>query len=81
MAWCERDENRVDYLFGLPRNQRLTRIIGAPIQQARMLYQSTGKPTPYLRRVLAPNQKELVMRPRVVAKAEYYCRSFARPSA
>jgi len=43
MAWCEGDENRVDYLFGLARNQRLTRIIGAQMHQARLLHQSTGK--------------------------------------
>ena len=43
MAWCERDENRVDYLFGLARNQRLTRIIGAQMHQARLLHHSSGK--------------------------------------
>jgi len=43
MAWCERDENRVDYLFGLARNQRLGRIIGREMHQAHLLHQSTGK--------------------------------------
>jgi hypothetical protein len=31
------------YLFGLARNQRLGKIIGAQMQQARVLHQSTGK--------------------------------------
>jgi hypothetical protein len=41
MGWCE--ANRVDYLFGLARNQRLQKIIGAQMQQARLLHQSTAK--------------------------------------
>ena len=45
-AWCQRDENRVDYLFGLARNRRLTRIIGAQMHQAHLLHQTTGNPPP-----------------------------------
>ena len=41
MAWCE--ANHVDYVFGLARNQRLRRIIGAQMHQAHVLHQSTGK--------------------------------------
>jgi hypothetical protein len=37
MSWCE--SNRVDYLFGLARNKRLRRIIGAQMHQAQMLHQ------------------------------------------
>jgi hypothetical protein len=33
----------VDYLFGLARNRRLSRIIGAQMQQARALHQTTRK--------------------------------------
>jgi hypothetical protein len=40
MAWCE--QNHVDYVFGLQRNQRLRRIIGAEMHQAHMLHQTTG---------------------------------------
>jgi hypothetical protein len=43
MAWCEREENRVDYVFGMARNQRLQRIIGAQMQQARLAHRETGK--------------------------------------
>ena len=42
MGWCE--ANKVDYLFGLARNKRLQKIIGAQMQQARVLHQKTGKP-------------------------------------
>ena len=41
MSWCE--QNRVDYVFGLARNKRLARIIGAQMHQARLLHQSSGK--------------------------------------
>ena len=41
MAWCE--ANKVDYLFDLARNQRLSKRIGAQMEQARVLHQTTGK--------------------------------------
>jgi hypothetical protein len=40
MSWCE--NNRVDFVFGLARNQRLRRIIGAEMHQATQ--QWTGQP-------------------------------------
>ena len=42
MAWCE--DNRVDYLFGLARNQRLTAEIVAEIEAARIEAEASGKP-------------------------------------
>jgi len=71
MAWCERDENRVDYLFGLARNQRLTRIIGAHMHQARMLHQSTGKAARGFVEFSYQTKKSWSAARRVVAKAEY----------
>src|SRR5579864_4051973 len=71
MAWCERDENRVDYLFGLARNQRLTRIIGAQMHQARLLHQSTGKPARLFTEFSYQTKKSWSRARRVVAKAEY----------
>jgi hypothetical protein len=41
MGCCE--ANKVDYAFGLARNQRRREIIGKQMQQAQPLYQSTGK--------------------------------------
>jgi hypothetical protein len=42
MSWCE--ANRVDYVFGLTRNQRLRRIIGPQMWEATQQWGATGKP-------------------------------------
>ena len=42
MAWCE--EQRVDYLFGLAGNSRLTDAIEAELAWAAAEHQETGKP-------------------------------------
>jgi hypothetical protein len=42
MSWCE--NNRVDFVFGLARNRRLRKIIGAQMQQATQQWNQTGKP-------------------------------------
>jgi hypothetical protein len=39
MRWCE--EHRVDYVFGLARNQRLLRIIGKELHEAEALFEQT----------------------------------------
>ena len=42
MSWCE--ANGVDYVFGLARNQRLRRIIGAQLWEAKQRWSQSGKP-------------------------------------
>src|SRR5688572_9253353 len=42
MNWCE--NNGVDYLFGMARNQRLRRIIGQQMHEATLQWKQTGKP-------------------------------------
>jgi hypothetical protein len=42
MSWCE--NNGVDFVFGLARNQRLRKIIGAQMQEAAQQWNQTGKP-------------------------------------
>jgi hypothetical protein len=42
MSWCE--AKRVDYVFGLARNQRLRRIIGSQMWEATQQWCMTGKP-------------------------------------
>ena len=42
MSWCE--NNDVDYLFGMARNQRLRRIIGQQMHEATLQWEQTGKP-------------------------------------
>jgi len=41
MSWCE--NNGVDYLFGMARNQRLRRIIGQQMHEATLQWKQTGK--------------------------------------
>jgi hypothetical protein len=42
MSWCE--DNGVDFVFGLARNQRLRKIIGAQMHAATEQWNQTGKP-------------------------------------
>ncbi len=42
MSWCE--DQGVDFVFGLARNQRLRRIIGAQMWEATQQWAQTGKP-------------------------------------
>jgi hypothetical protein len=42
MSWCE--NNQVDYVFGMARNQRLRKIIGAQMHEATEQWQKSGEP-------------------------------------
>jgi len=42
MSWCE--NNGVEFVFGLARNQRLRKIIGAQMHEATQQWNQTGKP-------------------------------------
>jgi hypothetical protein len=42
MSWCE--NNSVDFVFGLARNRRLRKIIGAQMHAATQQWNQTGKP-------------------------------------
>jgi hypothetical protein len=41
MRWCE--QNKVDYVFGFARNERLRKLIAEPLQQAAALYAESRK--------------------------------------
>ena len=69
MAWCE--HNRVDYVFGLARNQRLRRIIGKQMQEAQVLHAATGKASRVFTEFNYETHKSWSRPRRVVAKAEY----------
>jgi hypothetical protein len=69
MAWCE--ANQTDFLFGLARNKRLVKIIGAEMQQARLEHQSTGKAARVFAGFDYRTHKSWTRARRVVAKAEY----------
>jgi hypothetical protein len=73
MSWCE--NNGVDFVFGLARNQRLRKMIGAQMHEATQQWSQTGKPA----RVFAEfdyqtrktNKSGWERKRRVVAKAEH----------
>ena len=70
MGWSE--QNHDDYVFGLARNKRLTKIIGAQMHQAHVLHQATG-----VKRLASSlssdyrTKKSWSCLRRVVAKAEF----------
>jgi hypothetical protein len=73
MRWCE--EHEVDYVFGLARNQRLRRIIGAEMHQARQQSEQTGRParvfTEFAYQTKRTKKGGWTNERRVVAKAEH----------
>jgi len=73
MSWCE--GNRVEYVFGLARNQRLRRIIGRAMWEATEQWNRTGQPSRVFtefRYQTRPTKKRGWDRERrVVAKAEH----------
>jgi hypothetical protein len=71
MAWCEQKENHVDYAFGLARNQRLAKIVGAQMHQAQLLHHTSGKAARVFTEFSYRTHKSWSCSRRVVAKAEY----------
>jgi len=69
MAWCE--QNHVDYVFGLQRNQRLRRIIGKQMHEAQVAHQGTGNAARIFSEFDYRTHKSWSCVRRVVAKAEY----------
>lgn len=71
MAWCEDEENQVDFLFGLARNQRLQKIIGRQMHEANREHAATGKAARVFTEFDYQTRKSWARPRRVVAKAEY----------
>ena len=71
MAWCEAEENRVDFLFGLARNQRLQKIIGKQMHAAKLTHAETGKAARVFTEFAYQTRTSWARPRRVVAKAEY----------
>jgi hypothetical protein len=69
MTWCE--QNAVDYVFGLARNARLQRAIGAELHAAKLESEATGRPARRFRELRYATQKSWSRTRRVVAKAEH----------
>ena len=69
MAWCE--ENRVDYLFGLAKNNRLTRILGKELHEAKRAFEVTRQPARVFQEFTYRTRKSWSRERRVVGKAEH----------
>jgi len=69
MAWC--DANRVDYLFGLARNDRLSAAIEAEMAEARAEAEQTGQPARRFRDFSWSTRESWSRERRVVGKAEW----------
>jgi len=69
MAWCE--ANRVDYVFGLARNERLAAEIASELAEAAEESRQTGKPARRFKDFLWSTRDSWSRRRRVVAKAEH----------
>jgi hypothetical protein len=69
MAWCE--ANRVDYLLGLARNDRLVAEISGELAEAAAESRRTGKPARRFKDFMWTTLDSWSRRRRVVAKAEH----------
>ena len=70
MAWCEAEENHVDFLFGLARNTRLQKIVGKQMQEAKLEHAATGNAARVFTEFDYQTRKSWARARRVVAKAE-----------
>ena len=69
MNWCE--ENRVHYILGLARNERLRKLLERPMREARQQYETTGKATRVFTEFGYRTRKSWRRSRRVIGKAEY----------
>ena len=69
MAWCE--ANRVDYVLGLAKNSRLSRILGKELHQAKEQFEATGQAARVYQDFQYRTKKSWSRQRRVVGKAEH----------
>ncbi len=69
MAWCE--ENGVDHLFGLARNERLVACIAGDLGEAEAEHRETAKPACRFADFMYAARESWSRRRRVVGKAEH----------
>jgi hypothetical protein len=69
MAWCE--ENGVDYVFGLARNDRLVEMIQVELGLAQMNFAGSGEAARVFKELEYCTRESWSRTRRVVAKAEY----------
>lgn len=69
MRWCE--DNRISYILGLSKNERLKRKIARQMEHSRRKYLRTGKSSRSYRNFQYKTLKSWSVKRRVVGKAEY----------
>jgi hypothetical protein len=69
MRWCE--EYQVDFLFGLAKNQRLTKILGKELHEAKLAFEATRQPARRFKDFTYRTRKSWNRERRVVGKAEH----------
>jgi hypothetical protein len=77
MRWCE--ANRVDYVFGLAKNPRLLRIIGAEMHEAKQAFERTKEPARVFKDFEYRTHKSWSRSRRVIGKAEHLKGDKANP--
>jgi Transposase DDE domain group 1 len=71
MSWCEDEKNRVDYVFGLAKNERLKKEIVEELKQAETQFQQTQKPARVFKDFRYQTLSSWSRERRVIGKAEY----------
>jgi len=69
MSWCE--AQRIDYVFGLAKNERLKAVIADEMQRAQELYEATRKAARVFKDFRYETRESWTRERRVVAKAEH----------
>lgn len=69
LRWCE--ANGVDYVIGLARNARLTRVLGKELQEAKLLFEHTGKASRVFKDFTYRTKTSWSGERRVIGKAEH----------
>src|SRR6202045_110271 len=69
MTWCE--ANGIDFIFGLAKNVRLNRAIGAELVEAREESRTTGAPARRFKDFIWSTRKSWSCQRRVIGKAEW----------
>ncbi len=69
LAWCE--DEKVDYVFGMAKNERLKREVTSEMEEAEEKFRATGKPARVFQEFVYRTRESWSRARRVVAKAEY----------
>ena len=71
MTWCEDTKNRVDYVLGLAKNERLKKQIAEDMKPAEAQFRETQQPARVFKDFRYQTLKSWTCERRVIGKAEY----------